>query len=165
MQARGELIRTLVVAVSESSSDNTLELPHWDTACWERLLADAELLELANGDILLQRNEATNDLFFLVKGKLEVSIPQSGTQSMSPLAVIQPGSVVGEIAFFDDHSRSASVWSRGKTVLFRLRRPAFTDFQAREPALAADLLFALGKILAGRLRRANAASASGSSYR
>ena len=75
MKARGELIRTLAAAVSQSSSDNTLELPHWDTACWERLLADADLLELANGDILLQRNEATNDLFFLVKGMLEVSIP------------------------------------------------------------------------------------------
>ncbi len=165
MQAHGDLIRTLAVAVSESSSDNSLELPHWDTACWERLLADAELLKLANGDILLQRNEATNDLFFLVQGKLEVSIPQSGTQSMSPLVVVHPGSVVGEIAFFDDNSRSASVWSRGKTTLFRLRRPLFKDFQEREPALAADLLFALGKILAGRLRRANAASGSGSSYR
>ena len=164
MRARGNLIRTLEVAVSQSSNDNTLKLPHWDTACWERLLADAELLTLANGDILLQRNEATNDLFFLVEGTLEVSIPQSGSQSMSPLAVIQPGSVVGEIAFFDDHSRSASVWSRGETILFRLRRPAFMDFRGREPALAADLLFALGKILAERLRRANAAPGSGLSY-
>ena len=164
MQSREDLIRTLAAAISESSSDNSLELPHWDTACWERLLVDAELLKLANGDILLQRNEPTNDLFFLVEGKLEVSIPQAGTQSMSPLAVIQPGSVVGEVAFFDDHSRSASVWSRGKTTLFRLRRPSFMEFQEREPALAADLLFALGRILAGRLRLANAASGAGLSY-
>lgn len=150
---KADLIRQLHEATTvRDDAVDVLHLPHWDLSCWERLMSDAEAIELSDGELLLRRGETSCDLYFLVKGKLEVSMPRTQSISMSPLISIGPGSVVGEIAFFDDHGRSASVWSRGKSDLLRIPRPAFEDFKQAHPLLACDLLFAIGRILAERLR-------------
>lgn len=160
MKDKDELIRILAQEVqARTGGYDSLWLPdYWDEATWRRLLSEAEVLELANGEVLLKRQDRSNDLYFLVDGKLEVSIPRSNSISVSPLASIGPGTVVGEMSFFDDRSRSASVWSRGSSVLFRLRRSAFETFRKAEPELAGDLLFAIGRILAQRLRGSNTGS-------
>jgi len=154
------LIRILVREMSARSGDmDSLHLPeHWDEATWGRLLADAEIIETTNGQVLLERNDPSNDLYFLIDGQLEVSVPRASSDSLSPIATIGPGAVVGEMAFFDNHSRSACVWSKGKSMLFRLRRSAFEEFKQAEPQLACDLLMAIGRILAERLRHATSGS-------
>lgn len=138
----------------QAARDGALGLSHWGEAAWQALLADAEIVERRKGQILIEREEVGDDLYFLVDGRLEVSVPQSASLSFSPVAVIPPGSVVGEMAFLDERRRSASVWSRGHSTLFRLSRPAFDAFRAAHPDLACDLLIAIGQVLAGRLRRA-----------
>lgn len=166
MKDRDELIRSLVQAVqARAGNDSSLKLPDtWDETAWRKLLEPAEVLELTGGEVLLKRNDPSNDLYFLVSGKLEVSVLRANSVSMTPLATVEPGTVVGEIAFFDDRSRSAAVWSRGDSIVFRLRRSDFQAFRRAQPELASDLLFALARILADRLRRTIAgADGSGSS--
>lgn len=131
-----------------------LVVPDWGRTEWHLLFDKAEVLELSNGEILLKRDEPSNDLFFLAEGALEVSSAIAGSQSLTPLARITPASIVGEIAFFDDHARTASVWSRGASVVFRLRRSEFGRFREDHPQLAIDLLLAIGRVLAERLRGA-----------
>jgi len=166
MKDRDELIRQLAQAVRvRAGAYSSLRLPDsWDEAAWRRLLEPAEVIELSGGQVLLERRDTSNDLYFLVDGKLEVSVLRSNSVSMTPVITIEPGTVVGEIAFFDDQSRSAAVWSRGESIVFRLRRSDFHAFRRAEPELACDLLFAIGHILADRLRRMIAGSGgSGSS--
>jgi SulP family sulfate permease len=165
MNNRDELIRKLVQAVeARAGGDDGLRLPdYWDEAIWRRLLAGAAVLELSSGQVLVDRKEPGNDLYFLVSGMLEVSIPWANSVAITPVAAIRPGAVVGEMAFIDDHSRSASVWSRGDSTLFRLRRSDFDAFRREKPDLACDLLFAIGRILAERLRRSNSGSGSSGS--
>jgi len=155
MTDRNELIRKLAQAVIDHTGDDSgMVLPdYWDESIWQRLLAGAELLELSNGQLLLEQQASGEDLYFLVDGKLEVSYPRSTSDSVS-LATIHPVAVVGEMSFFDHRLRSASVWSRGDSVAFRLPRAAFDEFRNTEPMLAGDLLLALGRIVAVRLRRA-----------
>lgn len=156
--SKNELIRQLVDATNVPDQDvDFLHLPDWDLSSWERLLFDAEAIELPDGELLLRRGDTSSDLYFLVKGKLEVSVPRTNSVSISPLISIGPGSVVGELSFFDNHGRSASVWSRGKSVLLRLRRGAFEDFKQAYPLLTCDLLFAIGRIVAERLRKTQGA--------
>lgn len=153
-QHKKNLIRLLREATSTRDDDaDVLHLPGWDLSSWELLLSDAEPMELSDGELLLRRGDASSDLYFLVKGKLEVLVPRTESISISPLIAIGPGSIVGEIAFFDNHGRSASVWSRGKSDLLVLRRRAFEDFKQVYPLLACDLLFAVGRVLAERLRK------------
>ena len=154
MTDRDRLIEGLRNAAAERARrDGGLGLAGWDVEAWRALLAEAEVVRRRNGEILIQREEVGADLFFLVDGKLEVSAPQAASFSFSPVATIEAGSIVGEVAFLDDRRRSASVWSRGDSTLFRLSRAAFEEFRAVRPDLAADLLFAMGAVLAGRLRR------------
>lgn len=152
---REELIRQLQAAVVDRlGKQDSLALSHWSEGDWGSLLKESLIIERRNGDILIEREAAGDDLFFLVQGALEISMPLSSSLSIAPLISVSPGSIVGEIAFFDAHGRSASVWSRGRSVLFKLSRAAFDEFRARHPELASDLLLAIAQVLAGRLRRA-----------
>jgi len=155
---KNDLIRQLVNATDLHDKDvDFLHLPGWDLSSWERLLQNAEPVELSDGEVLLRRSDTSNDLCFLVAGELEVSIPRAYSHSFSPLVSIRPGSVVGELSFFDNHGRSASVWSCGKSSLLRLRPDAFEAFKKAHPLQACDLLFAIGRIIAERLRRVEGA--------
>lgn len=152
------MITLLIDALQKrSGSPDSLHLPQWNADDWRLLLADADTVEIENGSILLKRGDTSNDLYFLVDGELEVSVPRRQSMSMSPLISIGPGSVVGELSFFDNHGRSASVWSRGKSTLLRLREASFRSFMDAHPRKACDLLLALGQIISERLRRSHGA--------
>ena len=162
MKHRDELIRILITRIqARAGEEDALYLPEWDGACWGLLLSGAKVMELGGGEVLVRQEDSSNDLYFLVDGTLEVSVPQSGSMTMTPLVSIGPGSIVGEIAFLDNRARSASVWSRGKSTLLRLPEASFADFRAAEPALACDLLYAIGRIMAQRLRRSMSGSKGG----
>jgi len=154
MRDRTELIETLMAAVAARQAETGgLHLPGWGRAEWAALLAEAEVVEIGDGELLIRRDEPNRELFFLVEGQLEVTVPQSDSMTFSPMMRIRPGSVVGEIAFLDGGSRSASVWSRGPTVLFALEKAAYAAFRRDQPSLACDLMQAVAQILAVRLRR------------
>ena len=155
MADRNDLIRKLAQAVrAHTGDDDGIVLPdYWDESVWQRLLAGAELLELSNGQVLLERKASGEDLYFLVDGALEISYPRSASDSVT-LRTIRPVAVVGEMSFFDHRLRSANVWACRNALAFRLPRAVFEDFRKTEPILAGDLLLALGRIVAVRLRRA-----------
>ena len=154
MRDRAGLIEKLMAAVSAQHEETGgLHLPDWGRAEWEVLLAGADIVEIADGELLIRRHEPTRELFFLVEGQLEVTVPQSESMTFLPMVRIKPGSVVGEIAFLDGGARSASVWSRGPTVLFSLDKNTFAAFRRDHPSLACDLMQAFAQVLAVRLRR------------
>ena len=154
MRTKDELIDTLIDVIKAGAGrEDCLYLPDWDHDAWKRLLAGARVMALGNGEVLLQRHDASNDLYFLVEGTLEVSIPQSDVMTLTAPVTRGPGSIVGEIAFLAGGERTASVWSSGESALLRLPESAFHDFRAAEPKLACDVLCAIGRIVAERLRR------------
>jgi len=154
MRDKTELIEKLMAEVSKQQDNSAgLHLPGWGKAEWEALFENAAIVEMADGELLIRRHAPTRELFFLVEGQLEVTVPQSASMTFLPMVRVMPGSVVGEIAFLDDGERSASVWSRGPTVLFSLNKNAFVAFRNAQPSLACDLMQAFAQILAVRLRR------------
>jgi CRP-like cAMP-binding protein len=67
-----------------------------------------------------------------------------------------PGSVLGEIAFFDGKPRSASVRALTDTELLRLSADAFEVLSTRHPDVGRKILLDLGRVLALRLRHTEA---------
>src|SRR6266478_3052702 len=67
---------------------------------------------------------------------------------------LEVGSVVGELSFFDGGPRSAAVRAVTPVALAELTAADFEVLRKRHPDLACRLLADLGRILAGRLRRA-----------
>jgi CRP-like cAMP-binding protein len=139
-------------------SDDRLHLPDWTLADWQALFANATTIALANGDPVMRQGDTDRALYFLVSGTLEVSPAAARGGALGGLARQQAGSIVGEIAFFDGLGRSAAVWATEPTQLLRLGLDGFQAFSAQRPQRAQELLFALGALVASRLRRNEARS-------
>jgi CRP-like cAMP-binding protein len=133
------------------ASTDALRLP-WDEEAWKKLLARTEPQRFRAGDIVIQRGAMDRTFYFVAAGALEVGVYRIGSEGTAPVARIGAGSVIGEQSFFDGEPRSTNVWAVSDGELLRLAPEAFDAFGREEPALARDLLFALGRILSVRLR-------------
>lgn len=120
---------------------------------WERLLAHAEAVRFAAGDILIRAGERERSLYVLASGRLELLLP--GEAGDLAIGTIEPRTVVGEMAFLDGRPRSATLRALTDGELYELRFDAFETLAARYPELGRAILLDLGRILAGRLRLAN----------
>jgi CRP-like cAMP-binding protein len=135
-----------------------LIVARWQPDDWVKLFRCAEELSIAAGRVLIQKNAAERSLFFVASGLLEVTSILGG-QTMATIAKIKPGSVVGELAFLDGKPRSAKVWAVADSTLYRLEYDVYVKFADEHPALACELVFGIGRLVAMRLRRMMASSA------
>jgi CRP-like cAMP-binding protein len=133
-----------------------LLLPNWRDEDWKQLFRFTIARRVATGDALIRRGEPDRTLYFVLRGELEV-IARSGDElSMGRVAVVRAGSVLGEQAFFDAGPRSAGAWAVDDCEVAAMAPDQYAAFEESSPALARDLLFALGRVLAIRLRRTTA---------
>jgi CRP/FNR family cyclic AMP-dependent transcriptional regulator len=133
-------------------AEDVLLLPGWGDADWDRLLGRTRTIPVRASEVVIQRGATDRTVSFVASGQFEVGITQVDGVSISPLARIAAGSVIGEQSFFDAMPRSANVWALSEGELLALDFEDFNRFGREEPALARDLLFALGRVLSVRLR-------------
>ena len=141
---------------AENHGDDNLYLPNWTLEDWQALFGNATSLSLASGEAMMRRGDPDRALYFVVSGMLEVSAAASRGGALGGLEREHAGAVVGEISFFDGRGRSAAVWTTRPTQLLRLGLEGFRTFSDQRPQRAQELLFALGGIVAFRLRRSEA---------
>ena len=134
------------------SDSDYLRLPDWSEAQWRKLLDTTTPRPFKASEIVIQRGVDDHSLYFVAAGRLEVGVTYVDGVSISPLAKIGAGSVIGEQSFFDDQPRSANVWAVTDGELLCLTQESFHQLAEAEPRLVRDLLFALGRILSLRLR-------------
>ncbi len=149
---RAEHIVALRAASGVLAGGDRLLLAEWSDADWNKLLDCTQSRPFRASEIVIQRGAPDRALNFVVAGSLDVGITQVDGVSISPLAKITAGSVVGEQSFFDGQPRSANVWAVTDGELLRLEYEEFIRFSQEEPALTRDLLFAMGRVLSSRLR-------------
>jgi CRP/FNR family cyclic AMP-dependent transcriptional regulator len=128
----------------------------WTSDDWRELFRFTDLRRIAAADMLIRRGTPDCTLYFVVHGDLEVVIPSGDGISMGPLTRVGAGSVLGEQSFFDGNPRSASVWAVVDSEVAAMTPEQYVAFAAAKPGLVRELLFALGRILAIRLRRTTA---------
>jgi CRP/FNR family transcriptional regulator, cyclic AMP receptor protein len=129
-----------------------VQLPHWSEAEWQTLFAVTTPRPIKASEVVIQRGVADRALYFVAAGLLEVGVTYVDGVSISPIARIAAGSVVGEQSFFDAQPRSANVWAVTAGELLCLTPERFHALADQKPVLARDLVFALGRILSLRLR-------------
>ena len=147
----------LHAAAEERPDRQLLVVPQWQEADWATFLPHTQPLKVARGKVLIQEDASERVIYFVSSGLLEVTSVMSG-QSMGTLAKVHPGSVVGELSFFDGRPRSAKVWSVADSELYRMDYDAFLQYADRHARQACDLLMAIGRVVALRLRRTQAGS-------
>ena len=127
-------------------------LPGWSESDWVKFLNCTRPYPVRASEVVIQRGASDRNLCFVAAGLFDVGITQVDGVSISPLAQIGPGSVIGEQSFFDGQPRSANVWAVSDGELLALDFGDFNRFAREEPALARDLVFALARVLSVRLR-------------
>ena len=115
-----------------------LVLPQWNAEQWHKLLAHTEPRSFRTSEVVIQRNSADRTLYLVAAGSLEVGVTQVDGISMTSLARIGAGSILGEQSFFDGQPRSANVWAVADGTLLLLPFDVFTRFSEAEPVLARE---------------------------
>ena len=139
------------VPSGEEPSDEPLFMPGRTEAQWEKLLAHTERRAFRAGEDVIRRGEIDRALYIVVEGSLEAQLTEG--RGRSGVVAMPPGSVIGEIAFFDGRPRAMTVRAVTAGELLRLSAEAFDALAATDPELARAMLFDLARILAIRLRQ------------
>ena len=129
-----------------------VRLTGWTATDWQALSRYMSVRRVVPGETHIGRNELDRTLYFVLEGRFEVVVRSREGLSMSPLVQIGEGTVLGEQSFFDGEPRSASAWAIHDSRVGALTFESFEKFEAERPDLGRDLLFALARTLAARLR-------------
>jgi CRP/FNR family cyclic AMP-dependent transcriptional regulator len=136
-----------------AARDEAPWLPDWGDEDWRFLFGFVDIRKVQSGDALIRRGEPDRTLYFVLRGELEIIVQSSDGFTMGRVARVGAGAVLGELAFFDGGPRSATAWAVTPCEVAAMSPDQYRAFELASPRLAHSLLFALGRILATRLRR------------
>src|SRR6478736_3869484 len=141
-------IQDLCRAIAQNTSYDAFA-PALNSLQWETVAAYLQPFDLAAGQVLIDQGANDRTLFFIESGALSVHL--IGDRGQMQLAILNPGSVVGEGAFFSRLPRSANVVATGSARVWRLTAIRFAELANRQPAVALELALALGSVIARRM--------------
>ncbi len=107
--------------------------------------------EVRSGDMLVKQGDTDRTMYLLGQGSLQVFMT-GGPPGSSRIAILRPGSVVGEPGLFIDAPRTANVEAMTPCIVWALRGPRLEELAQRSPALALELVRAAGGVMAIRMR-------------
>ena len=107
-----------------------------------------------SGEFIFREGEAGNRLYLIVEGEVRISrtIPGSGEEA---LAVLKAGAMFGEMSVFDRSERSTDAISNGGTRCLTIARSDFELLLDFNREIAYKVLWAVVRMLSGRLRSTN----------
>lgn len=125
----------------------TFDVPHKKQAnARPGIFQDQETLLYGDEDIVFHEGDESNDLFYIVSGRLDIV---AGGQQ---IATLTPDDIfLGEMSFLLGNRRSATVISRGNSELVRVTKNAFVTGIQNQPHYG---IF-LARLIAQRLSRLN----------
>lgn len=138
----------LLSAIAQADADDSMSNP-LTPAQWDTVSAYLQPYAVPAGHVLFSQGATDRTLYLVESGSL--SVHYQDEKERLRLAIVGPGSVVGEGAFFSMRPRSATVQASAPTKLWTLTALRFTELTNRQPAIALGLAMAAGAVLAKRL--------------
>jgi sulfate permease, SulP family len=120
----------------------------------KRMEAYLEQLKLEPDDILVNEGDDSDALYFIETGQVTVYVHAKNNNRVR-LQTLSPGTLVGEVGFFLDSPRSASVIADRRTVAYRLSRSAMLTMQENDPELALAFKDLIIRLVSERLSAAD----------
>lgn len=120
----------------------------------DRLIGAAARRTLGPGEVLFREEDPGGDLFVVDEGIVEIRIRvPSGEITLVSLG---PGEVIGEVSLVDDGARSAEAQAKTQVRLFCWGKETIRKIFEDEPRIGYVISSNLGRIIARRVRSANA---------
>lgn len=101
---------------------------------------------LKPGEVLINEGESTQQVYIVRKGTLR-AFKKRPTGEIIPLGEIKPGEFVGEMAYFNDEARMASVDALTEAELIEIQPAVFEKVIYQRPSWAKTLISTLAKRL------------------
>jgi CRP/FNR family cyclic AMP-dependent transcriptional regulator len=120
---------------------------------WKAIAPYLSQHEVNAGSLLIKQGESDRVMYFLGQGSLHVFMT-GGPPGSSRIAILRPGSVVGEPGLFSNEPRMANAEAIMTSTVWALRGPRLEELAQRSPVLALELLRAAGAVMAIRMRTA-----------
>ncbi len=98
-------------------------------------------MTLKPGEALIREGDTSNELYWLVQGRLEVLKKLNGQYVQ--VNTIEAGELVGELAFLDQKQRSATVKALTECQLVKLEYKEFQEMLASQPKWMKKILLTL----------------------
>ncbi|PKN72734.1 MAG: histidine kinase [Candidatus Cloacimonetes bacterium HGW-Cloacimonetes-3] len=113
---------------------------------------DLERINVSQGDAIISEHSWGDNLFFVCKGKVEISKGLNNPETpFAQLSILEPGEFFGEMGIINDEPRSASVIALEDVELLVIPREVFTRITFSYPIV----MFNLMRTISGRLRETN----------
>src|SRR5690242_780366 len=90
---------------SDNAADELAFLPNWRPHDWDKLIQHMQTQVFGQGDTVIRVGETERALHIVAFGTLEVLFGDT----LTPIATISEGSVLGEQTFLDGKPRSATI--------------------------------------------------------
>jgi len=138
----------LIAAIARNTEPGGLA-KHLEPFRWKVLAAYVHALNHKRGELLIAQGDMDRKLYFVESGDLKVDM--HGPKGIIHLAIVGPGSVVGEGSFFSHLARSASVSAYSDCKVWVMAPADFDKLSRDHPNVALAVSMALGTILATRM--------------
>ncbi|MFQ5929877.1 MAG: diguanylate cyclase [Acidobacteriota bacterium] len=127
--------------------ENLLLFKDVDLEAIQGLLKNCSVREVKQGDVVIHAGQPNRFLYLLLSGRLRVHLKLA----LDPIAVLEPGEVVGEISLIDGQLTTAYVVAHADCRLLVIDEKVMWSLVDSSHAVARNLLF----VIARRLRHGN----------
>ena len=100
---------------------------------------------------LFSQGDFGDCFYIVVRGQIDIRL-QTTEHHYKRLAAFGPGTVFGEVAFFDPGTRVADAIATYKSELLSLDRQAMKELYQTNPEVALSVFSALGRLLSNNIR-------------
>ncbi|RYX90066.1 MAG: cyclic nucleotide-binding domain-containing protein [Comamonadaceae bacterium] len=141
-------IQGLAQSVAHSHAKDRLPCS-FNQASWDILATYMQPFALKAGQVLMQQGTLDRTLYFVEEGSL--SVHYQDLKGRIRLALVGPGSLVGEGSFFSHLPRRATVQAGRDCKLWCLTPLRFQELSVRHGAVALELSNGMAGVMAQRL--------------
>jgi CRP-like cAMP-binding protein len=119
------------------------------------LVAGAATEEIHERDAtIFEHGDAGEKLYIILEGRVRIARQVAG-MGEEALAILEAGTIFGEMALLDDTPRSADARAHERCRLLAIGREAFEDLLFMHKDLAYEVLWNIIRLLSQRLRDTN----------
>ena len=138
----------LLQALQQANSPDSLKIT-LGVAQWQVLAGYLQTFTMEEGQVLIEEGSKDTTVYLVEIGSLNVY--HTDTNHQAHVAIVGPGSCIGEGAFFSRMPRNATVQAASRCKLWSVTPMRFTELSNRHSAIALALVMALGSVVARRL--------------
>jgi CRP/FNR family transcriptional regulator len=109
-------------------------------------------INLKNGETLFKEGDEGKALYVISNGEIQVSKNIKGIQD-KVLAVLGPGSIVGEMALLETQKRSATAIALQNSKVLEITRSDFNSLIEINPTAGFKIMLSIARLLSNRLRK------------